>query len=170
MGLMSGVVAPLFGGGPTTLLSPTGFLAQPLSWLEAISRYKATISGGPNFAYELCCEKITSEQCHEVDLSSWQVAFCGAEFVRPETLERFATRFEPYGFRRRSFFPCSGLAEATLLVSGGPMQEPPVVIEVKREGLEQRRAIGTSPGEDSTRLVSSGCPVEGQRVITCNNL
>jgi acyl-CoA synthetase (AMP-forming)/AMP-acid ligase II len=165
MGLMSGVVAPLFGGRPATLLSPNGFLAQPLTWFEAITRYKATISGGPNFAYELCYEKIASEQCHEVDLSSWQVAFCGAEVVRPETIERFATRFEPYGFRRRSFFPCYGLAEATLLVSGGPIEEPPVVIEVKREGLEQRRAIGTPPGEDSTRLVSSGCPVDGQRVI-----
>jgi acyl-CoA synthetase (AMP-forming)/AMP-acid ligase II len=164
MGLMSGVVAPLFAGYPVTLLSPNGFLARPLSWFEAINQYRATVSGGPNFAYELCCEKIASEACQEVNLSSWQAAFCGSEVVRPETLERFATRFEPYGFRRRALFPCYGLAEATLIVSGGPIEDPPVVIDIKREDLELRRAVCTSPGEHSTRVVSSGCPVDGQKV------
>jgi natural product biosynthesis luciferase-like monooxygenase protein len=165
MGLMSAVVAPFFVGYPVTLLSPNSFLTKPLSWLETMSRQKATFSGGPNFAYELCCEKITDEQCQELELSSWQVAFCGAEVVRSETVERFVTRFEPYGFRRQSFFPCYGLAEATLMVSGGPAAQAPRVIEVKRGGLERRRAIGTAPGEDGTRLVSCGCPVDGQTVV-----
>ena len=100
-------------------MSPTAFLQRPARWLEAISRYRATTSGGPNFAYELCVNKITEEQRASLDLSSWSVAFNGAEPVRSETLERFAATFAGCGFRREAFQPCYGLAEATLIVSGG---------------------------------------------------
>jgi acyl-CoA synthetase (AMP-forming)/AMP-acid ligase II len=118
-------------------MSPVAFLQRPLRWLQAISRYKATTSGGPNFAYELCVSKISNEQRETLDLSSWDVAFNGAEPVRAETLERFATAFEPYGFRREAFYPCYGMAETTRLVSGGLKAALPVLTTVHGDALEQ---------------------------------
>ena len=120
MGLIGGVIQTVYCGGSSTLFSPVSFLQRPIRWLQAISRTGATISGAPNFAYDLCVEKTTPEQRAELDLSCWRVAFNGAEPVRPETLDRFADAFAPAGFRREVFLPCYGLAEATLLVSGGP--------------------------------------------------
>src|SRR5689334_16209491 len=119
MGLIGNVLQPLYAGVPCILMSPVAFLQRPLRWLQAISRYRATTSGGPNFAYELCLRKIRPEDRHGLDLSSWKVAFNGAEPVRLETMNRFAAEFAECGFRREAFFPCYGLAEATLLVSGG---------------------------------------------------
>jgi len=119
MGLIGKVMQPLYLGRPCTLLSPVDFLARPARWLEAISRYGATTSGGPNFAYELCVRKTTREQRERLDLSTWRVAFVGAEPVREATLSRFAEAFRCSGFTRRAFFPCYGLAEATLMASGG---------------------------------------------------
>src|SRR4029078_7044069 len=101
------------------LLSPVAFLQRPVRWLEAISRTRATISGGPNFGYDLCVRKVTDEQRAGLHLSSWTVAFNGAEPVRPETLDRFTEAFAPCGFRREAFLPCYGLAESPLLVSVG---------------------------------------------------
>ncbi|MEP7339011.1 MAG: amino acid adenylation domain-containing protein [Acidobacteriota bacterium] len=119
MGLIGNVLQPLFAGGRCILMPPLAFLQQPLRWLQCITRYQATTSGGPNFAYELCVRKIAAEQRRGLELGSWEVAFNGAEPVRAETMERFAAAFAPCGFRRAAFFPCYGLAEATLLVSGG---------------------------------------------------
>ena len=135
MGLIGGVIQTLYCGGSSTLFSPVSFLQRPLRWLQAISRTGATISGGPNFAYDLCVEKTTPEQRAGLDLSCWRVAFNGAEPVRAETLDRFAEAFAPAGFRREAFLPCYGLAEATLLVSGGPSGRPPVVLSVDAEAL-----------------------------------
>ncbi|HXC43858.1 MAG TPA: amino acid adenylation domain-containing protein, partial [Candidatus Dormibacteraeota bacterium] len=119
MGLIGNVLQPLFAGVPSILMSPVAFLQRPLRWLQAISRYQATTSGGPNFAYELCMRKTRPEDQTGLDLSSWRVAFNGAEPVRLETLNRFAAQFADCGFRREAFVPCYGLAEATLFVSGG---------------------------------------------------
>ena len=119
MGLIGNVLQPLFAGVPCILMSPVAFLQRPLRWLQAISRYQATTSGGPNFAYELCMRKIRPEDRSGLDLSSWRVAFNGAEPVRLETVNRFAAQFADCGFRREAFVPCYGLAEATLFVSGG---------------------------------------------------
>ena len=118
MGLIGGLLQPLYGGFPVTLMSPLHFLEQPMRWLRAIDRFSATASGGPNFAYELCARKCRPDQAEQLDLSSWRVAFNGAEPIRPETLERFAATFAPSGFRPDAFLPCYGLAEATLIVSG----------------------------------------------------
>src|SRR4028118_467386 len=118
MGLIGNMLQSLYLGRPCILMSPVAFLQRPVRWLQAISRYKATTSGGPNFAYELCVSKITNEQREILDLSSWEVAFNGAEPVRAETLERFATAFEPCGFRREAFYPCYGVGGTTPLVSG----------------------------------------------------
>ena len=119
MGLIGGIIQPLFAGFPVTLMSPASFLMRPLRWLETISRAQATTSGGPNFAFDLCVRKTTPEQRAQLDLRSWRVAFVGAEPVRRETLGRFAEAFAPAGFRAEAFYPCYGLAESTLFVTGG---------------------------------------------------
>ncbi|MFD5943549.1 amino acid adenylation domain-containing protein [Streptomyces griseus] len=118
MGLIGGILQPVYAGATATLLSPTAFITRPLLWLELISELGTTISGGPNFAYDLCVDRIPEERLAGLDLSRWQVAFNGAEPVRASTLDRFAARMAPFGFRRDAFFPCYGLAEATLMVSG----------------------------------------------------
>src|SRR6185369_8780624 len=112
----------------------------PLRWLAAVSRYGGTISGGPNFAYDLCARKVGGADLSGLDLSRWQVAFNGAEPVRPETLERFARAFAPCGFRREALYPCYGLAEATLFVTGGTAGEPPVSGRFQAPELERHRA------------------------------
>ena len=143
MGLVGNMLQPFYLGIPCTLMSPVAFLQRPLRWLQAISHYQATTSGGPNFAYDLCVQKITPEQCAGLDLSSWTVAFNGAEPIRAETLDRFVEAFEPYGFRREAFYPCYGMAETTLLVSGSKKGACPVLKTVKAEALEQKQVVLT---------------------------
>lgn len=118
MGLVGGILGPLYHQTPVTLFSPLHFLQKPLRWLRAISRSGASISGGPNFAYEMCLKKITPEQKKELDLSHWSIAFTGAEPIQAETLRRFQDGFAVCGFSGTAFLPCYGLAEGTLMVSG----------------------------------------------------
>ncbi|MEH2057799.1 MAG: fatty acyl-AMP ligase [Nostoc sp.] len=155
MGLIGNVLQPLYLGIPSILMSPVAFLQKPFSWLQAISRYKATTSGGPDFAYDLCVRKITPEQLSKLDLSSWEVAFNGAEPVRAETLELFANYFAPCGFRREAFYPCYGMAEATLFVSGGLKTASPVVYQVEGVALEENRVVAAS-GEGTKTIVGCG--------------
>jgi acyl-CoA synthetase (AMP-forming)/AMP-acid ligase II len=122
MGLIGGILQPLYGGFPCVLMPPATFLQSPYRWLKAISDYRGTTSGAPNFAYELCIQKITPEQLETLDLSSWTVAFNGAEPIRSETLGRFCEKFAPCGFQAEAFYPCYGMAEATLMVTGGTPQ------------------------------------------------
>ena len=117
------------------------FLQKPYRWLSAITRFSGTTSGGPNFAYELCVRKITPEQRETLDLSSWKVAFNGAEPVRAETIEAFCETFEPCGFHREAFYPCFGLAEATLIVSGGYVGDPPVLSHFDAAALSRSRVV-----------------------------
>lgn len=156
MGLIGGVLQPLYGGFPVTLMSPMAFLQKPIRWLQAISHYKATTSGGPNFAYELCVNKITSEQRGTLDLSCWDLAFNGAEPIRSETLARFAATFASCGFRSEAFYPCYGMAEATLFVSGGLKTAPPTYCKVSAADLEQNKAIPVSVENEGTRTLV-GC-------------
>ena len=106
-------------------MAPAAFLQRPARWLEAIGRFRATTSGGPDFAYDLCCRRVGEGEKQRLDLSSWRLAFTGAEPVRADTLDRFAAAFAPCGFQRRAFFPCYGLAEATLFASGGTLAGNP---------------------------------------------
>jgi amino acid adenylation domain-containing protein len=169
MGLIGGVLQTLDCGGSSTLLSPAAFLQRPVRWLEAVSRTGATISGGPNFAYELCARKVTPEQRAGLDLSRWRVAFNGAEPVRPETMERFAEAFGPCGFRPEAFLPCYGLAEATLLVSGCPASRPPLVRTFDTVALGAAEARPAAPEGAGTRpLAGSGPPAEGLRVVVAD--
>lgn len=120
MGLVGGMLQPLYLGAETVLMSPMDFIQRPLRWLQAIARHRATSSGGPNFAYALCADRIRPEQLQGLDLRSWRVAFCGAEPVRAADLRRFAGLLAPAGFDPKALFPCYGMAETTLFVSGGP--------------------------------------------------
>lgn len=168
MGLIGGVIAPIYTGNITTLLPPVDFLQQPSRWLRAISDERITISGGPNFAYELCIDKITPEQCEGLDLSSWTVAFCGAEPVRANTLERFVAKFAPYGFRAQAFTPCLGMAESTLMTTCTPQAQTPLIITCDADALAQHRVELTTPSPTSPpsgqRLVSSGRVWQDQTV------
>jgi amino acid adenylation domain-containing protein len=165
MGLIGGVIQTLFCGGFSTLFSPVSFVRRPIRWLEVISRTRAIISGAPNFAYELCVEKTTPQERALLDLSCWRVAFNGAEPIRAETLDRFAEAFSPGGFRREAFLPCYGLAEATLLVSGGPRSCLPVVLSVDREALGRGEVAELKRPGEGRRLVGSGTVVADHRIV-----
>nr|WP_299407124.1 fatty acyl-AMP ligase [Acaryochloris sp. IP29b_bin.148] len=169
MGLIGGILQPLYGGFPVALMSPFMFLQSPIRWLQAISRYRATTSGGPNFAYDLCLRKIKPEQIETLDLSSWRVAFNGAEPISAQTLEDFSTKFAPCGFRPEAFFPCYGLAEATLIVSGGQRKAPPTLKTVQGSALEQHQVVSAlSSDSDARTLVGCGTALKGQDIIIAN--
>jgi 8-amino-7-oxononanoate synthase/acyl carrier protein len=169
MGLVGGILQPIFVGRPNVLMSPMSFLTRPYRWLQAISRYRTTASGGPNFAYDLCVRKVTPEQRDKLDLSNWVLAFNGAEPVRAETLDRFTEMFEPCGFKREAFYPCYGLAEATLLVSGGQKFAPPVIRAFDAKALEAREVEPLTVGTEGGRLlVGTGQALLDQAILIVN--
>lgn len=159
MGLIGGVLQPMQVARPSYLMAPATFLSSPIRWLKAISRYRATISGAPNFAYDLCVNRTTPAQREGLDLTNWRVAFNGAEPVRGETLERFAETFAEFGFRASASYPCYGLAESTLIVTGGVHNHPPITLTVSRSALEQHRVeiISSDDSNDSDARVLVGC-------------
>jgi len=164
MGLIGGVLSPLYSGFCTILMSPVYFLQRPLRWLQTISEYKATVSGGPNFAYELCINQIKDNELKDFDLSSWKVAFNGAEPIHPSTLELFFKKFEKYGFTMESHYPCYGMAETTLMIAGGNTKSVPTVLHVNKD-LFQEGTIKEETGSTfSQKLVSSGYPCLGYEI------
>ncbi|HEV7683496.1 MAG TPA: fatty acyl-AMP ligase [Pyrinomonadaceae bacterium] len=166
MGLIGGLLQTLYCGGSAVLMTPAAFLQCPFRWLQAISRAKATISGGPNFAYDLCVQKISAEQKLSLDLSSWELAFNGAEPINAETLERFAKNFESCGFRRESFYPCYGLAEATLIVSGGLKSSPPTYRSFQVSALKENQVVEDNAGSEGvSALVGCGQTVPEQTIV-----
>lgn len=165
MGLIGGILQPLYGGFPCILIPPASFLQRPYRWLKAISDYQGTTSGGPNFAYDLCVQKITSEQRQTLDLSHWSVAFNGAEPIRHDTLERFAAAFAECGFRREAFYPCYGMAEATLMVSGGAQAAAPVIKTVQKAALECNQIVDAGGDEEACTLVGCGRSIPDQQVV-----
>jgi acyl-CoA synthetase (AMP-forming)/AMP-acid ligase II/NRPS condensation-like uncharacterized protein/acyl carrier protein len=169
MGLIGGILQPLYGGFPCILMPPASFLQSPYRWLQTISRYQGTTSGGPNFAYELCVQKITPEQRKTLDLSSWSVAFNGAEPVRYETLERFAATFGECGFRKQAFYPCYGMAEATLMVSGVAKTAAPKIKTVNKSAFSQHQIIEADQDEeDIQHFVSCGYSLPQQQLVIAN--
>lgn len=165
MGLIGGVLQPLYAGFPVTLMSPADFLQKPMRWLQAISHYRATTSGGPNFAYDLCVRKFKPKQVETLDLSCWEVAFTGAEPIRAETLDQFSATFAPYGFRRQAFYPCYGMAETTLIISGGRKSSPPQVQQVQASALEQNQVYPASGMRDKRALIGCGRSIADQTVM-----
>ena len=166
MGLIGGILVPLYGGKFNVLMSPVAFLQKPLRWLQAIAKYRATISGGPNFAYELCVRKTTPEQRASLDLSSWSLAFNGAEPVRAETMKAFSEAFAISGFRNEAFYPCYGLAESTLMVTGGMKFEPPVIHRFDPLSVETGIVtLNENSSPDARQFVGSGRELDGQDVL-----
>lgn len=167
MGLIGNLLYALYAGGNAYLLSPFDFLQKPFRWLQAISRYQGDFSGGPNFAYEECVKRILPEQLAQLDLSSWQMAFNGAETLSADTLARFADTFGPVGFNKAAFKPCYGMAEATLIISGLKPANPPVLYTADAVLLEKH--VLRAPAAETTQrvqLVSCGRPVFQEVIIT----
>ncbi len=157
MGLIGGALTAMFSGRPSILMSPMAFLQKPIRWLQGISRYGVTISGGPNFAYDLCVQKITDDQLEGIDLSHWRLAFNGAEPVRAQTLDKFTERFGQVGFRATAHYPCYGMAETTLLVTGSYAGKVPVVRSFHGKSLDMRRVLPLEPNAEGARsLVGCG--------------
>lgn len=168
MGLINGVLAPVYVGCVSVMMSPLDFVRDPARWLRAISNHRGTHSGGPNFAYDLCARKLTDEQCAALDLSSWRQAYLSAEPVHADTLERFERRFASSGFNRAAWYPCYGLAEATLAVTGGALDAPPVLCKVDKTALETgqiRDAAASDPAQDVCTLVGCGSAGLDTRVL-----
>jgi acyl transferase domain-containing protein/acyl-CoA synthetase (AMP-forming)/AMP-acid ligase II/NADPH:quinone reductase-like Zn-dependent oxidoreductase/acyl carrier protein len=153
MGLIGAILQPAFCGAPCTFMSPLSFLQRPFRWLEGISRLRATHSGGPNFAYDLCARKITPEQKATLDLSCWRMALNGSEPIRKETLDRFTEAFACCGFRREALCPCYGLAEATLMVTGAWVDQPPIEDVIDEAALATHRVVAAAPGAEGAKLV-----------------
>lgn len=171
MGLIGAWLTLLYYGIPLAVMSPIAFLMRPERWLWAVHKHRGTISTAPNFAYELCVRKIADKDIDGLDLSSWRMAMNGAEPVNPGTLERFATRFEKYGFRKEALLPVYGLAEASLAVTAGPMGREPVVDRIERKVFEsQGKAIPTRrEDENCIAFVSAGRPVPRHEIRVVND-
>lgn len=163
MGLVGAVIQPVYAGGPAIMMSPVDFILKPLRWLKAISHYRATTSGGPNFAYELCIRKTTPAQRADLDLSCWAIAANGAEPVLAETLARFATAFKPSGFRPEAFCPAYGMAETTVMVSLSPRNASPTVQSVQPQALEKNWIKPVAPSTTDSET-------QGRKVVGCGQV
>jgi acyl-CoA synthetase (AMP-forming)/AMP-acid ligase II len=164
MGLIDGVLQPAYSGFPVTLMAPGSFLQRPSRWLRAISRLRATHSGAPNFAYDLCVRRIDEAERASLDLSTWDIAYNGAEPVRATTLEAFHRAFGPYGFRWESFRPAYGLAEATLLAASAPPGEEPATLRADATLLARGRVARGSDAAHAVSLIGCGRPAPGMRI------
>lgn len=165
MGLIGGILTPIYVGGTSYLLPPTTFLRRPLRWLELLSETGAHISGAPNFGYDLLVRKTDEQQRASLDLSQWRLAFCGAEPIHPATLHDFANAFASAGFREDAFYPCYGMAEVTLLVTGGKGSDEVRVLHVDREQLRNHEAVQVEKECDQAHgLVGCGSSLDGQQV------
>jgi acyl-CoA synthetase (AMP-forming)/AMP-acid ligase II len=166
MGLIGGVMQPLYTGLPAVLMSPIALAQKPFLWLQAISKYKITTSGGPNFAYDLLCQKVTDEQRASLDLSHWSVAFSGAEPVRAETLAKFAELYEPCGFKKEAFYPCYGMAEVTLFITGGHAENYPTISHLDQTALTEDQVVVIAPAHPNSKaVVSCGHTWLGDEII-----
>ncbi|WP_225414626.1 fatty acyl-AMP ligase [Stigmatella hybrida] len=163
MGLIGCIIHPILSKVPSVLMSPHHFLQRPARWLEAVTRYRGTISPAPDFALRLCADRISDEDRDKLDLSSWNILICGAEPVRPSTWQAFAPRFVPVGLDPNILSPCYGLAESTLITTGRRTDAPLVFRSVDASALEEGRV---EPGGERTRMLfACGRPVPGQQVV-----
>jgi acyl-CoA synthetase (AMP-forming)/AMP-acid ligase II len=159
MGLIDGLIQPIYSGFLGILMPPAYFVQKPIRWLAAITRFKATHSGGPNFAYDLCVQKIAPDQREQLDLSSWYSAYNGSEPIQKRTLDRFAEAFSSAGFQSRFFYPCYGMAESTLMIAGGLVKDEIRCCAVDAEALEKNNVLEASETTKSVKhLVGCGRP------------
>jgi acyl-CoA synthetase (AMP-forming)/AMP-acid ligase II len=166
MGLILNTLESLYVGALCVLMAPNAFTQRPLNWLRAIHHYRAEVGCGPNFGYDLCVSRYRADQMDGVDLSSWKVALNGAEPVRAETIESFAASFAGHGFDRAATFPAYGMAEATLLISGGGRREGPVTRAVSRSALQAHRVEPATDPDDTQTVVGCGRALIGERIAT----
>jgi acyl-CoA synthetase (AMP-forming)/AMP-acid ligase II len=164
MGLIGGLLQSVYSGFPVILMSPIAVIKRPERWLQAISRYGATASGGPNFSYDLCVRRIRPEIREQLDLSGWDTAFNGAEPIRASTINAFCEAFAPCGFQRSAFLPCYGLAEATLLVTGNKRPDGPTIASFDSDALLDGRLLPPQPGHAATTLVGCGNSADDHEV------
>lgn len=165
MGLIGGIISPLLGRFPVHLMSPLTFLKKPMVWLQTISRERVTATAGPNFCYEYCVRRVSEKDLAKLDLSSLKVAANGAEPIKPESLLRFAEYFAPAGFSLKTFLPCYGLAEGTLMISGCAVDAEPDIIEVDADAIAQNRYLQPQEGAKRLSLVTAGSCVADTEVF-----
>jgi acyl-CoA synthetase (AMP-forming)/AMP-acid ligase II/alkylation response protein AidB-like acyl-CoA dehydrogenase/acyl carrier protein len=166
MGLIGSVVAPMYVGFHCVLMAPAAFLKNPAIWLDAITRYRGTCAGAPNFGWDYCAKKIKDEHKAQLNLSSLEVAYNGSEPVRAATLRAFVDAFAICGMRENALFPCYGMAETTLFVTGGPRGRGPLVRTVSKSLLEGNQIRDAAPGDaDAREIVSSGRVGAGSKVL-----
>jgi fatty-acyl-CoA synthase len=165
MGLIGFVLTPFYTGTPVVFLPPLTFLKQPAEWLRRMTKHRATISFAPNFGYGLCTSRIRENDLAGIDLSGWRIAGCGAEPIQRKTLDLFAERFAPVGFRRSAFLLAYGLAESTLAVSFSPAEDDPVYEEVDFPSLSTQGVVAEAlDGVAAVTLANLGRPFEGHAV------
>ncbi|APE33579.1 hypothetical protein BOX37_05895 [Nocardia mangyaensis] len=166
MGLVGAVLSSVYLGVGSELMSPASFVLRPIRWLKRISLHRNVITAAPNFAHELCVSTTTPQERSQLDLRGWRTALCGAEFVRAETMQRFAEAFAPVGFDTAAAQPVYGMAEATLLISGSRRADGALVRTLSRSALHERRIVEVVPGADgSTVMVGCGRVQNGLRVV-----
>jgi len=156
MGLIGGIISPLLARFPVHLMSPLTFLKKPMVWLQTISRERVTATAGPNFAYEYCVRRVSAKDVAKLDLSSLKVAGNGAEPIKAESLRKFAEHFAPAGFSLKTFLPCYGLAEGTLMIAGVPVDEEPRIIDVDAAAMAQNRYSAPKEEGKHLSLVTAG--------------
>jgi len=164
MGLVLNALATLYAGSLCVLLAPVTFMHRPMTWLRAIHHYRAEVAGAPNFAFDLCVDRMIAEHATDLDLSCWSVAFNGAEPVRHDTIQRFTAAFAPLGFSARAVYPCYGMAEATLLISGRQRGLGPVTCTVSRACLRQNEVTEPTAVDDAQVLVGCGGHLAGEQI------
>ncbi len=167
MGLIGSILTPFCAGVPMSFITPLAFLRRPARWLREIAQRGCSISGAPNFAFELCADKVSDADMAGLDLSRWSLAFTGAEPIKPATLAKFALRFAPFGFARQAFYPCYGMAETTLMVTGKQRAVPHQTLCIDRDAYAQQRlAIEVPTGTpDAQVLVACGQVADGLQVL-----
>ncbi|MEJ7805873.1 MAG: AMP-binding protein, partial [Telluria sp.] len=165
LGLVTAILWPVYLGSPSILMAPATFVRSPILWLQAITRYRATMCGSPNFAFDLCVDKIAPADLATLDLSSWRVAYNSAEPVKAATLERFAAHFGACGFRPQTFYPCYGMAEATVFIAGGDTTTAPVVLTVDKHQIAESGIALVAPDDPrATRIVGCGTAHEPHHI------
>ncbi len=168
MGLIGSILQPLFCDMLCIMIPPAVFIRNPYYWLKSISNYGVTTSGAPNFAYDLCVNKISEEKLQGLDLSSWRIAYSGAEPIRKETIDSFVQKYEPYGFDCNAFFPVYGMAEHTLLLSAGELGKPYQTIIVDKEKLYENKVVEVISSDKSQSFVSCGKALDSHCIVIVN--
>ncbi len=168
MGLIGCLIQPAYLGATNVIIPPLRFLQAPLNWFKIMTKYRATNAGGPNFAYEYCISKIDNSEIKNIDLSSVSTMFCGSEPIRKKTLENFAEKFSSSGFNECQFYPCYGLAESVLIVTGGDYKKAPAYLSVDVKALQKNKLILSTKKEESSIITACGYPWLGMTVVIVN--